>query len=176
MNIKNLIGAVLVITILLMLLLRPSINPEKDVYRKKKEDESSFVVLEDSRLKDMISNEKVTTSEPISELKTETIVAPTEGAESSVKTGDKIRVNYIGWRAHDGVVFDQSFNRGDDGFTFVVGGNVIQGWSDGVIGMKVGEIRRLWIPSELAYGETGAGELIPPNTDLIFDVELLEIF
>ena len=90
-----------------------------------------------------------------------------------VKKGDSITVHYRGWLALDGEIFDQSFNHGNDGFTFTVGQGVIEGWSQGVVGMKVGEVRRLKIPYNLGYGEYGAGLTIPPFADLIFDVELV---
>ena len=72
--------------------------------------------------------------------------------------------------------FDSSLDR-EQPFTFTLGsGQVIRGWDLGVVGMKVGEKRRLYIPSALGYGETGTPDgLIPPNSDLIFEVELLEI-
>ncbi len=95
--------------------------------------------------------------------------------DRAVATGDNITVNYRGWTATDKNIFDQSFNRGDEGFTFDVGGRVIDGWNEGVVGMKQGEVRRLYIPSEMGYGEFGSGEAIPPNADLIFDVELISI-
>jgi FKBP-type peptidyl-prolyl cis-trans isomerase FkpA len=98
-----------------------------------------------------------------------------KGEGEEVKTGDSITVHYRGWLALDGEVFDQSFNHSNDGFTFTVGQGVIQGWSEGVVGMKIGETRRLKIPYNLGYGERGAGLTIPPFADLIFDVELLRI-
>lgn len=130
-----------------------------------------------SRLKDAdVSN--LEKREEIAELETSVVEDGTSSGNSEaqdrvVQTGDEITVHYRGWRASDGFVFDQSFNHSENGFTFTVGSGVIEGWSEGVVGMKVGEIRRLYIPSEKGYGEFGAGEDIPANTDLIFDVELI---
>lgn len=90
-----------------------------------------------------------------------------------VQKGDEIVVNYKGWISKTGLVFDQSIEEGNNPFTFTVGSGVITGWSEGVIGMKKGEIRRLYIPSAKGYGKEGSGTDIPPNADLIFDVELL---
>jgi FKBP-type peptidyl-prolyl cis-trans isomerase len=94
--------------------------------------------------------------------------------DRTVKSGDKITVNYIGMLL-DGTKFDSSIDRGQP-FSLTIGiGQVIPGWDQGIIGMKVGEKRRLFVPSELAYGEQGAGSLIKPNVDLVFDVELVSI-
>ncbi len=94
--------------------------------------------------------------------------------ERQVKAGDQITVHYAGILV-DGTKFDSSVDRGEP-FSLTIGaGKVIQGWDQGIIGMKVNEQRRLFVPSEFAYGEQGAGELIGPNTDLIFDIELISI-
>ncbi|RLC32501.1 hypothetical protein DRH13_01655 [Candidatus Woesebacteria bacterium] len=95
-----------------------------------------------------------------------------EGKEAT--TGAKITVNYTGTLT-DGTKFDSSLDR-DEPFTFVFGvGQVIPGWDEGLVGMKVGGKRNLTIPSDMAYGEAGAGDVIPPNATLIFEVELLEV-
>jgi peptidylprolyl isomerase len=87
-------------------------------------------------------------------------------------------VHYTGWLDNDskkGTKFDSSVDRGQS-FSFPLGtGAVIKGWDEGVKGMKVGSKRTLYIPSELGYGQRGAGGVIPPGADLIFDVELLEL-
>jgi len=128
-----------------------------------------------SRLKDIPTDNLLTLDEKLTELQTEVIMESESEDPTEVKTGDTIRVNYRGWLASNGQIFDQSFLRGDTGLVFTVGQGVIEGWSQGVVGMKLGEVRRLKIPSSLAYGESGQGESIPANADLIFDVELLEI-
>ena len=98
-----------------------------------------------------------------------------QGTGEEVKSGDNIAVHYTG-TLEDGTKFDSSLDRGNP-FVFTLGiGQVIKGWDMGVLGMKVGEIRKLMIPSELGYGETGTpGGPIPPNATLIFEVELLGI-
>ncbi len=95
-----------------------------------------------------------------------------EGKEAT--TGAKVTVNYTGTLT-DGTKFDSSFDR-DEPFTFTFGvGQVIPGWDEGLVEMKVGGKRKLTIPSDMAYGEAGAGDVIPPNATLIFEIELLEV-
>ncbi len=99
-----------------------------------------------------------------------------------VKTGEGaaavsnklVSVHYTGWLVN-GTKFDSSKDRGQP-FQFPLGaGRVIKGWDEGVAGMKVGGVRKLIIPSELGYGPRGAGNVIPPDATLIFEVELLGI-
>lgn len=87
--------------------------------------------------------------------------------------GEQITVHYTGW-LENGTQFDSSVGR--EPFDFPVGkGFVIAGWDQGVVGMKIGGKRKLTIPAQLAYGERGAGGVIPPNATLIFEIELLAI-
>lgn len=98
----------------------------------------------------------------------------TEGTGSPVKTGDTVAVDYRGFLT-DGTIFDESYKRGTP-FDFTVGaGSVIPGWEEGVLGMKIGEKRRLTIPADLAYGKGGYPGVIPPNATLIFEMELKKI-
>jgi FKBP-type peptidyl-prolyl cis-trans isomerase len=97
-----------------------------------------------------------------------------DGAEAV--RGDRVEVHYTGWLNDGdkkGKKFDSSVDRGKT-FSFLLGaGRVIKGWDEGVAGMKIGGKRTLYIPAKLGYGSRGAGRSIPPNADLIFDVELL---
>lgn len=100
------------------------------------------------------------------------ILKPGNGA--SAVNGKTVTVHYTGWLTN-GKKFDSSVDRGQP-FSFVLGqGRVIKGWEEGVNGMRVGEKRKLTIPPDLGYGAYGAGDAIPPNATLIFDVELLGI-
>ena len=97
-----------------------------------------------------------------------------EGSGEEVKEGDTVRVHYKGTLI-DGTQFDSSYDRGEP-FEFTVGaGMVIQGWEQGLVGMKMGGKRQLSIPSALGYGESGSPPSIPPKAGLIFEIELLEI-
>jgi peptidylprolyl isomerase len=101
-----------------------------------------------------------------------------EGTGASPKTGQTCVMHYTGWLYQDGVKgkkFDSSVDRGQP-FEFTIGvGQVIKGWDEGVLTMKVGGKRSLIIPAALGYGARGAGGVIPPNATLLFDVELLGV-
>lgn len=105
------------------------------------------------------------------ELAVEDIVVG-DGAEAS--TGNQVDVHYTGWLTN-GDKFDSSLDRGRP-FSFELGArNVIAGWDQGVVGMRVGGKRKLTIPPDLGYGDRGAGAVIPPGATLVFEVELLAI-
>jgi FKBP-type peptidyl-prolyl cis-trans isomerase FkpA len=105
------------------------------------------------------------------QLKIEDLVV---GKGTAAKEGDNIKAHYVG-TLMDGKEFDSSKKHGQP-FEFKLGaGRVIKGWDKGIVGMKVGGKRKLTIPPDLAYGERGAGGVIPPNATLVFDVELLDV-
>lgn len=99
-----------------------------------------------------------------------------DGAEA--QAGQRVAVHYTGWlysNGSRGKKFDSSKDRGQPFRFRLGGGEVIQGWDEGVQGMKVGGTRLLVLPPELGYGEHGAGGVIPPNATLLFEVDLLSV-
>ena len=97
------------------------------------------------------------------------------GTGATAVAGDSVTVNYVG-SLTNGTIFDASANHGSTGFTFNLGaGQVISGWDQGIAGMKVGGKRKLVIPAALAYGSQAVGNVIPANSTLIFEVELLKV-
>ncbi len=119
---------------------------------------------------DKMNKKEITTQ---SGLQYQVLKEASSDAQTSQR-GQHVTVHYTGYLT-SGTKFDSSVDR-QEPFTFVLGsGMVIRGWDEGVLGMKIGEQRRLVIPSELGYGARGAGNIIPPNATLIFDVELLAL-
>ena len=115
----------------------------------------------------------------VKELIKQDLTVPAEGKVA--EKGKAVLVNYTGWLydpkapEQKGKQFDSSAGRATP-FGFVIGvGRVIKGWDEGVPGMKEGGKRRLVIPANMAYGEKGAGDTIPPNATLVFDIELIKI-
>lgn len=103
------------------------------------------------------------------------------GTGREAEAGFNVTVHYTGWiydasaEGGKGKKFDSSLDRKQPFNFFLGGGQVIQGWDEGFAGMKIGGKRTLIIPSEMGYGARGAGGAIPPNANLIFDVELLDV-
>ncbi len=132
------------------------------------------------------STAKTPTSGPLASKPSVTVpsgAAPTKlvtkeiivGTGPEAKAGDSVTVNYVGVLYKGGKEFDSSWKRNEP-FTFTLGkGQVIPGWDQGVAGMKVGGRRELIIPAELAYGKTGSPPTIPPNSPLVFVVDLLGV-
>ncbi len=106
----------------------------------------------------------------VDELRFDVVV---EGSGEEVKPGATVTINYTGALASDGSIFDSTSGSGQPA-TFPLD-NLIVGWQEGIPGMKVGETRRLYIPSDKGYAEAGSGASIPPNSDLIFDIELIAV-
>lgn len=145
--------------------------------------ELSFANVDPSRSylreKEVEINKEVQSEDIIKPNKEETMklvidVLKEGSGEQVTNAGDAISVHYTG-TLENGTKFDSSVDRNEP-FSFTLGaGEVIKGWDQGILGMKVGEKRKLTIPSELGYGSRGAGNVIPPNATLIFEVELLSI-
>ena len=113
-------------------------------------------------------------TEPVTELIMKDDVV---GTGAVATTGDSVTVNYVG-ALTNGTVFDASANHQEtaNGFTFNLGaGQVIKGWDQGIVGMKEGGKRTLIIPASLAYGPQAVGDIIPANSALVFQVELLKV-
>ncbi len=122
-----------------------------------------------------VAGESVTVPTIQTTSETDSMITDTQvGTGAEVVVGSTVVVHYEG-RLTDGTVFDSSIPRGQP-FSFTVGaGQVIQGWEQGLLGMKVGGKRTLTIPPELGYGAQAVGGVIPANSTLVFDIELLEV-
>jgi len=106
-------------------------------------------------------------------LKIEHVSRP-DACEKTAENGNQLTMHYTGTLQADGKKFDSSVDRNEP-FKFQLGvGQVIKGWDEGIVGMCVGEKRRLTVPPELAYGEQGAGDVIPGGATLVFDIELID--
>jgi peptidylprolyl isomerase len=123
-----------------------------------------------------MTHEKPEIDFPGGDAPTELVITEvTEGDGAEATSGRTVVVHYVGIAHSTGEEFDASYNRGDP-LSFRLGvGQVIAGWDQGVQGMKVGGRRQLHIPSELAYGDRGAGGVIAPGESLIFVVDLLDV-
>ena len=174
MNSKKLISfIILLIAIGVLLFLNKSESENKRENSMNQTTDTQTSSSFTSRLKTMDTTSLETLTEKLTELKTEVVLPSESTDERYVQAGDSITVNYRGWFASTGEIFDESFSRGDDGFTFTNGTGVIEGWSEGTLGMKVGEVRKIYVPAALGYGDADYGG-IPANSDLIFDVELIK--
>lgn len=110
---------------------------------------------------------------PIDKVASLQIIDIEEGTGATVPEGATITAHYTGALCKNGIIFQSSHDFGKP-ISFGLD-QVIQGWTKGVPGMKVGGMRRLIIPSEMAYGSARAASNIPPNSDLVFDIELIDI-
>lgn len=161
-------GIVIIVLVLVALWLRGAPERTMEVPDETTSLESTTGAAPTQNTAPTPATNKVTT---INNMKIEVVQ---EGNGEEVKNGQTAVVHYVG-KLTDGTIFDASERRGEP-FEFPLGaGMVIKGWDQGVLGMKVGEKRILTIPSELGYGERGAGNVIPPNATLIFEVTLVGI-
>lgn len=111
--------------------------------------------------------------EPIAKVDDLQIIDLEVGTSAEVQPGATVTVHYTGALCKNGIIFQSSHDFGKS-ISFGLG-QVIKGWTEGLPGMKVGGMRRLIIPSEMAYGSARAASNIPPNSDLVFDIELVSI-
>ncbi|CAG5119173.1 unnamed protein product [Candidula unifasciata] len=132
------------------------------------------VVVSDDDDDDESSDQQFEDSED-QKINIETISPPPEDCQRKSKRYDRLSMHYTGTLTATGAKFDSSHDRGQP-FVFQLGaGQVIKGWDEGLLDMCVGEKRKLIIPASKGYGEAGAGDLIPPNSGLTFEVELVSI-
>lgn len=122
---------------------------------------------------DRLEGTKLANFEPIKKVEQLQVIDVQECSGDVVPAGARITAHYTGALCKDGTIFQSSHDFGDP-ITFGLD-QVIQGWTQGVPGMKVGGIRRLVIPSDMAYGSVRAAANIPPNSDLVFDIELVAL-
>ena len=174
---KKIVYIVIVIAIILLAIYIVNYESDKNV----------LVDTSGANATSTVSTSTATTTGAVAETATGTVLSNVNknnsiknmDTEKVSKVGDTLTVNYVG-TLENGTKFDSSIDRGVP-FKFVVGvGQVIRGWDEGMLGMKVGEKKHLVIPGEKAYGARGipdgkGGYMIPPNATLIFDVELLGI-
>jgi len=144
--------------------------------------EEEIELEKEAKLIEMKENEAATIANYVSENNMDTkpnesglyVIIEEEGSGPKPAKGDKVKVHYTGYLL-DGTKFDSSVDRGQP-FEFPIGmGRVIKGWDEGIAMLNVGSKAKLIIPSDLAYGERGAGQVIDPYSTLIFEVELLDI-
>ena len=147
---------------------RPSSSPDKAA---ESSDES---VTQADGVDELAMDEQGDSAEDTASVTELQVIDIAEGEGDEAASGMSVTVHYKG-KLIDGAQFDSSYDRGQP-FTFNLGaGQVIKGWDQGVAGMKVGGKRKLIIPSHLGYGDRGAGNLIPPNSTLEFEVELISV-
>ncbi len=171
MNKKVLILAGLIILAFIIVIVA---NPTK--IKNDRKDDSNDTSTQDSveyESRIDVNSEKVKTSSKLTELTKETVLESNRENPKTAASSSLVKVNYIGWLASTGEVFQSSLDYYPDGIEFTLG-ELIKGWNDGIVGMKEGEVTRLFIPSDQAYGANANGG-IPANSDLIFDIELLEV-
>ena|SRR3972149_2348167 len=142
--------------------------------KKNPEEEPMKFIQDQNQNKNQNTNSQAQSVSPTPSVKELKIEDEKLGEGAEVKSGDTIVIHYTG-TLENGQKFDSSLDRGQPFETQIGVGKVIKGWDQGVIGMKVGGKRKLTIPSNLAYGEQGIPEAIPPNATLVFELELLEI-
>jgi len=148
-----------------------------DISRQNKETNSQAGLdteIANEPQEDTLEGTKLTGFEPVDKVEKLQIIDLEEGDGAEVKKGGTVTAHYTGALAKDGTIFQSSHDGPNQPFTAPLTG-VIQGWQEGIPGMKAGGKRRLIIPAKLAYGEQSPSPNIPPNSALVFDIELISV-
>ena len=163
------IAVALALVVIIMFFILPSFSPfGRPLPQTAAVDQSQTLPIDTQR-------QTVQNTMPIGNVTELQVTDKVVGTGMVAAAGDNVTVNYVG-SLTNGQVFDASANHGTDGFTFNLGaGQVIKGWDEGIAGMKVGGKRLLVIPASLAYGDQAVGNIIPANSTLVFEVELLKV-
>ena len=151
----------------------PYANLPAEVQQQLKEQEALKNLQESQGENGMLEGTKLANFTPVSEVSELQIIDIKEGTGEVVPQGGSVVAHYTGALAKDGTIFQSSHDSGEP-IPFSLNG-VIQGWTQGVPGMKVGGVRRLVIPAAMAYGEAGSPPSIGPNEPLVFDIELTSL-
>jgi FKBP-type peptidyl-prolyl cis-trans isomerase len=178
MSKKEKILIIIILLVAVVIVVFSIVNSNKsydtEVFKPSKETEQNIEEKNNKsnqQVEDLTGEEKMSAENQTQELQIEVLQ---EGQGEEVKSGDTVTVHYTGTLI-DGTKFDSSLDRGEP-FSFVNGaGQVISGWEEGTLGMKVGEKRKLTIPYNMAYGENGIPGVIPERATLVFEIELLKI-
>lgn len=144
-----------------------------DMIQSNSDDSSQEAQLNENNQEGKLEGTKLENFEPVAEVDKLQVVDIKTGDGEVVKEGATVTAHYTGALAKDGTIFQSSKDTGQPA-TFPLS-SVIEGWKEGVPGMKVGGIRRIIIPAEQAYGEQSPSPNIPPNSDLVFDIELVSV-
>jgi FKBP-type peptidyl-prolyl cis-trans isomerase len=171
------IAVALALTVVVLFFIFPGLSPFDQLQPQAQDQTAAAAGTQDltTTPQDQTANNTMPTGTPeITQLMTKDEVV---GTGAVAAAGDTVTVNYVG-ALTNGTVFDASAKHPEtaSGFTFALGaGQVIKGWDQGIVGMKVGGKRMLAIPASLAYGNRAMGDAIPANSALIFEVELLKV-
>ncbi len=173
MNKKQIITWIIVLALIVLASVSVSMNKAKkaEVSNQNQADNQNQAVIQDEPVttNDVLQDNKNTNTKNMTDIKEFSFVTLKEGTGAPAESGKIVTVDYKGMFV-DGKVFDQGT------FPFKLGaGSVVAGFDKGVMGMKLGETRKIYIPSDMGYGAAGAGATIPPNSDLIFEVTLKSV-
>ena len=161
------IAAALALAVVVLFFVFPGLLPFSQLQTDTTDDQAQALQIN--------QQESASTTMPTENVQDLQVTDEVVGTGATAAAGDSVTVQYVG-SLTNGTVFDASANHGTSGFTFTLGvGQVIKGWDQGVAGMKEGGKRKLVIPASLAYGDQAVSNVIPANSTLLFEVELVKV-